>query len=133
MALVLPAAGSRRDGYYPVVAVTGQTNSPTSERKLRRARDLYVLLTVAPLIALFIIPYLPPPSFLPLHAVRAVVAALAVLLVTIQMAALLFLRELGLSRTRKAGCFFMWLLCFVPAAMSWSLVFTCMLIGSACE
>ena len=113
--------------------MTGQTNSPISERKLQRARVLYVLLTVAPLIALFIIPHLPPSSFLPLHAVRVVVAALAVLLIALQMAALLFLRKLGLSRSGKAGCFVIWLLCFVPAAVSWSLLFTCMLIGSACE
>jgi hypothetical protein len=113
--------------------MSGQTNSPISERKLQRARDLYVLLTVAPLTALFIIPHLPPPSFLLLHAVRVGVAALAVLLVAIQMAALLFLRKLGLSRTGKAVYFFIWLFHFVPAAVSWSLLFTCMLIGSACE
>lgn len=97
----------------------------------RRRLDIaFSLLTVVPVAMLFLLPRVPSLDFLPNGIALLLIA---VLLLAAQIAALLLLPKLALTRRETVIGFVTWLFCFVPVALSLSLVLLCVLAGSACE
>lgn len=96
----------------------------------RRLDCAFSLLTVIPVAMLFLLPRVPSLDFLPNGIALLLIA---VLLLAAQIAALWLLPRLALTRRGTVIGFVTWLSCFVPVALSLSLVLLCVVAGSACE
>ena len=109
---------------------TSQENGSFFGAGRRRLDIAFSFLTVIPVAMLFLLPRVPSLDFLPNGIAFLLIA---VLLLAAQIAALLLLPKLALTRRGTVIGFVMWLFCFVPVALSLSLVLLCVLAGSACE
>lgn len=90
------------------------------------------VLTALPLVALPVFPHLSSIA-LPASTVRVALSVVALMLLVAPITALFLLRRLHQTRAARIGSFLIWITCFVPAAVAWSLILGCMIIGNACE